>query len=247
MSDTKAQPEPTMEEILASIRRIISENDDQTGGASGAAPGASAAAGSAPQAAAAAAESVLDLTEMVAEDGSVVSLTAPFDEDPGHDNLVGPEERAAAARDDDDDSVIAIDEDDDDEIPPVPGETADDDDDEAAIDAEEEAEEPEVTMADAQNDKVEFSAEELIGKPATDGLVAAATAAATTAAFASLSRASQQTTGGGMSFGSGRTLEDLVQEMIRPMIKDWLDKNLPAMTERLVRKELERLSRRAED
>lgn len=244
MSDTKAQPEPTMEEILASIRRIISENDDQTGGAAGTAAGAPAGAGSAPQAAAAPAESVLDLTEMVAEDGSVVSLTAPFDEDNGHDNLVSPEDKAVSD-DDDDDSVIAVDEDDD-EIPPVPGETADDDDD-AAIDAEEEAEEPEVTMADAQNGKVEFSAEELIGKPATEGLLAAATAAATTAAFASLSRASQQTTGGEMALGSGRTLEELVQEMMRPMIKEWLDKNLPAMTERLVRKELERLSRRAED
>jgi asparagine synthase (glutamine-hydrolysing) len=33
-----------------------------------------------------------------------------------------------------------------------------------------------------------------------------------------------QSGNGGMALGSGRTLEDLVQEMIRPMIKEWLDK-----------------------
>ena len=32
-----------------------------------------------------------------------------------------------------------------------------------------------------------------------------------------------------------RTLEDLVKDMMRPMLKAWLDDNLPAMVERLVR------------
>lgn len=43
--------------------------------------------------------------------------------------------------------------------------------------------------------------------------------------------------------GQQRTIEDLVQEMLRPMLKDWLDENLPAMVERLVRAEIERVSR----
>jgi cell pole-organizing protein PopZ len=39
------------------------------------------------------------------------------------------------------------------------------------------------------------------------------------------------------------TLEDLVKEMLRPMLKTWLDDNLPSMVERLVRAEIERVSR----
>jgi cell pole-organizing protein PopZ len=201
MSDTKAQPEPTMEEILASIRRIISENDEE--GRPVAPVG-----GIAPE------DNVLELTDMVADDGSVVSLNAPLDE-PAAD----------------------ADEDMGDDIPPVP-------DDGVAADEDEDSE---LTMEDA-DDNIEFSPEELIGQPKAvdEGLMSAAAAGATAAAFAALARSSQSGNGG-LSLGSGRTLEDLVQEMIRPMIKEWLDKNLPPMAERLVRKELERLSRRAED
>ena len=42
---------------------------------------------------------------------------------------------------------------------------------------------------------------------------------------------------------NARTLEDLVKEMLRPMLKTWLDDNLPAMVERMVRAEIERVSR----
>jgi uncharacterized protein len=41
-----------------------------------------------------------------------------------------------------------------------------------------------------------------------------------------------------------RTLEDLVREMLKPMLREWLDANLPDMVERMVRAEIERLSRR---
>lgn len=42
---------------------------------------------------------------------------------------------------------------------------------------------------------------------------------------------------------NARTLEDLVREMLRPMLKSWLDENLPGMVERLVRAEIERVAR----
>ena len=42
---------------------------------------------------------------------------------------------------------------------------------------------------------------------------------------------------------NARTLEDLVREMLRPMLKSWLDDNLPGMVERLVRAEIERVAR----
>jgi cell pole-organizing protein PopZ len=42
---------------------------------------------------------------------------------------------------------------------------------------------------------------------------------------------------------NARTLEDLVKEMLRPRLKSWLDDNLPSMVERIVRAEIERVSR----
>jgi cell pole-organizing protein PopZ len=42
---------------------------------------------------------------------------------------------------------------------------------------------------------------------------------------------------------NARTLEDLVKEMLRPMLKAWLDDNLPGLVERIVRAEIERVSR----
>lgn len=43
------------------------------------------------------------------------------------------------------------------------------------------------------------------------------------------------------------TLEDLVREMLNPMLSDWLNSNLPPMVERIVQKELEKLARQAMD
>ena len=52
----------------------------------------------------------------------------------------------------------------------------------------------------------------------------------------------------GDSMGVGaRTIEDLVKEVMRPIIKEWLDAHLPALVERLVAREIDRMSRRAED
>jgi cell pole-organizing protein PopZ len=45
-------------------------------------------------------------------------------------------------------------------------------------------------------------------------------------------------------YRGGPTIEDLVREEIRPILKSWLDEQLPAMVERLVRAEIERLTAR---
>jgi uncharacterized protein len=42
---------------------------------------------------------------------------------------------------------------------------------------------------------------------------------------------------------NSRTLEDLLREMLQPVLKAWLDDNLPGMVERLVRVEIEQISR----
>ena len=42
----------------------------------------------------------------------------------------------------------------------------------------------------------------------------------------------------------GRSLEDVVREMLKPMLRDWLDQNLPGIVEARVQAEVERISRR---
>ena len=43
---------------------------------------------------------------------------------------------------------------------------------------------------------------------------------------------------------NARTLEDLVREMLQPMLRSWLDDNLPTLVERLVLVEIERIAGR---
>ena len=45
-----------------------------------------------------------------------------------------------------------------------------------------------------------------------------------------------------LPIGNGAvTLEGLTRELVRPMLKEWLDQHLPMTVERLVREEIERL------
>ncbi len=67
------------------------------------------------------------------------------------------------------------------------------------------------------------------------GLISNATAAAVDSAFNALAHT--------VLGQNARTLEDLVKEMLRPMLKSWLDDNLPGMVDRIVRAEIERVSR----
>jgi uncharacterized protein len=39
------------------------------------------------------------------------------------------------------------------------------------------------------------------------------------------------------------TLDDVVRETLRPMLKSWLDENLPSLVERMVQSEIERVAR----
>ena len=41
---------------------------------------------------------------------------------------------------------------------------------------------------------------------------------------------------------AGRTMEDVVLDALRPMLKDWLDTNLPALVEAMVAKEISRIT-----
>jgi uncharacterized protein len=181
MSDAKGQQhEPSMEEILASIRRIIAED-----GETAAEPAAAAAA--APEAAPTAAEpaeDILELTDVVEPDGSVVNLNAaPKLEPVPPPPLVPPPLR---------------------EVAPVAEPT------------------------DAE------------------GIVSVATAAASVAAFSQITSLSSRSEPRARNLGVGAgdlTLETLVREELRPILKDWLDQYLPDMVERLVQEEITRLVR----
>lgn len=74
------------------------------------------------------------------------------------------------------------------------------------------------------------------------GLVDPSAAAAAASAFGQLSRLAQER--GAAVTRSGPTIEDLVREELRPMLKAWLDAHLPATVERLVRAEIERVMSR---
>ena len=71
--------------------------------------------------------------------------------------------------------------------------------------------------------------------PQDDRLLSGSTSVAVDSAFSSLAQT--------VLLRNARTLEDVVREMLRPMLKTWLDDNLPGLVERLVRAEIERVSR----
>ncbi len=66
-------------------------------------------------------------------------------------------------------------------------------------------------------------------------IISSATAAAVDSAFNALAQT--------VLVQNAKTLEDLVKEMLRPMLQHWLDNNLPTLVERLVRQEIERVAR----
>ena len=77
------------------------------------------------------------------------------------------------------------------------------------------------------------------------------TISATTPAAAALSAtalaALKGRISGAMPIGAqGGTVEGLVQELLRPMLKQWLDVHLPSMVETLVREEIQRIERQAD-
>ena len=74
-----------------------------------------------------------------------------------------------------------------------------------------------------------------VAPPPVESLLSPDTNAAVASAFDAL--------GATILAQNARTLDDLVKEMLRPMLQSWLDQNLPGLVERLVRAEIERVSK----
>jgi cell pole-organizing protein PopZ len=208
----KAQ-EPSMEEILASIRRIISDDDPSKAAAPAQKP---AAPRPAPMPRAVVPPPPVRAPEPVARDNAMGAgdmnsmLSAPVPrEEPAADILDLTEQMTAPAANHDfktidgqPDIVFA---ESDPEVPPPDREPAP---------------APEPLRAPAMPDR---------------GLMSGPTMAAVDSAFNTLAHT--------VLVQNARTLEDLVKEMLRPMLKTWLDDNLPGLVERIVRAEIERVSR----
>ena len=94
---------------------------------------------------------------------------------------------------------------------------------------------------DGQSDVVfaDTPGEKFASPPPRNGsdrpLLAPTTSAAVDSAFNALAHT--------VLVNNARTLEDLVREMLRPMLKSWLDDNLPTMVERIVKAEIDRVAR----
>ncbi|MBK9082033.1 MAG: DUF2497 domain-containing protein [Rhizobiales bacterium] len=206
--------EPSMEEILASIRRIIA--DDQRAPARPAAPG-----------------------PMLAPDRPANLDAAPLRE-AREDEAIAPAPRATTELFDD-------------VFPPplraVPSAAEI----EPAAEPAPAAAAPAETIAEAEEEIVELSAP--VAAPA---LAAAATTTQilTAPAFAAPSEAhllsSQtdaavtaqfETLASALMANNARRLDDMTRDLLRPLLKTWLDDNLPVLVERLVKAEIERVAR----
>jgi cell pole-organizing protein PopZ len=207
MSDTNAQ-EPTMEEILASIRRIISE-DDAPAAKSAPAPAPAAAHGS--EHLEAALPPGPPPTPVYAEAGAfdappeddILELTEPLSLEPEQSHA--PQHEAYEP-----------------EPEPAPAP----------------AYEPPVfePMGDLDFDEPSLPPAAQPAYAPSEHLVSDPAAGAAAAHFGQLSR----TIG---APADGRTLEDIVVAVLRPMLKDWLDRYLPQIVEAKVQAEVERISR----
>lgn len=191
MSDAKPQSEPSMEEILASINRIIAD-DKKPGDAS-------------PHSAGEPNNEVLELTEAIAEDGTIRRI------EPVPPRLATPE---------------------------LPAPTA-----------EPKLESPRLDLP--QLDPPRLDPPRLdppkLDPGVRDHVLSAAAAGAAAAALGRLAATPppenppEEPERG----GSGNTLEDLVRDALRPLLRSWLDANLPALAEKLAREEIARILRDA--
>ena len=274
MSDPKAQQEPTMEEILSSIRRMISE-DQESEGEEGAGEEPVAVAEAEPDEAVEAEpaqavqpeaadladdfdvpealpEAIDDSAEDVIEEVVVQELQTlePQEADTGdmeaREEVVAEIDAVASADDEFDESVLDLTE---------------------VIDSGEETEvevpqpvipEPELAPepvpepppppppAPASRESAQASHDTGAALNLEAELMSDTTASAAASAFTNLARGVSDVKGVPLG-GGNRTIEELVKELIRPMLKEWLDHNLPPLVERLVEREISTLAGRADD
>lgn len=203
MAQEATESEPTMEEILASIRRIIDEDDQ---------PAEEAAAEEAP-----AAEAEPEPEPEAPADDDVLELTDKVDEPSGGTEPLAVEDDLMIVDRDEDEVVEA----------PEPEPVA-----EAPMPEPEPEPEPEPVAAAPEPAP---APEPIVDE---DALLDQTAASAAAGAFSALNENLR------IGSGEGTTLETIVRELMRPMLKQWLDTNLPRIVEEKVEAEIARVSRR---
>jgi hypothetical protein len=207
MSQPAKAQEPSMEEILASIRRIIADDDASKG------PPPAAAAAMPPRAPVPPSPQPAPRPELNQRDiDAMLAGQAELHAAPSSEEILDLTEQMAQPA----------------EAEPPSFQTIDGQSDVIFTDAPPEPPPPRAAEAPRQPPAAEFAA------PAP-GLMSESTTAAVDSAFNALAQT--------VLVQNARTLEDLVREMLRPMLRGWLDDNLPGMVERIVKAEIERVAR----
>lgn len=180
----------SMEEILQSIRKIIAEENDEPAGDAAEAEDEGEMPGSD--------FDVLELTDVIQDDGSVVTVK--------EDVLNEIDE---ALKDSEEEETPAP--------PPAPAP--------APVSKQQPAPKP-------------------AAAPADEGLVSAVSIAASAEAMRALKSGGNLFNGnfGALQFASGATVEGLVMQLLRPMLKEWLDANLPSIVQQEVQREVQRIT-----
>jgi hypothetical protein len=240
--------EPSMEEILASIRRIIADDEAKPPVAEKAAAPAAAAKPEKPATAAAvgkptAMNGIPPSAIPAAQAAAVKSAVAPASP-PGRP---APVAAAPNSQDDIDALLSGLDEaTSENEIrPPQPEPEVFELTDEMAlpdpppafqkIEPQEDLEFAEMSAAKPQPRRPAYEPPPFENAAPPPQILSRSTVSAVESAFNSLANT--------VLSNNARTLEDLVKEMLRPMLKSWLDDNLPGLVERIVKAEIERVSR----
>lgn len=213
MADSRNnEQEPSIEEILTSIRQIISDDDEDE------APKAKPAPAPAPEPEPEIEDDIIELTERVDDDSD------PFEDDaPEYDPVIemkdaplpsasfDAEEEAGAGEEEDDFSDIL-----------------------ASVTGDDFAFTPD---SDDEDDVVDDD----FGAPADSG-DSILTQRAEAAAYSGFKKLAAKTA---LDTITGVTIEEIVRDELRPMLRVWLDENLPDIVERLVKDELDKVARRA--
>jgi cell pole-organizing protein PopZ len=109
-----------------------------------------------------------------------------------------------------------------------------------------EAKQPELQPEPQPQPEPEPAPTMIVSSPVADeGLMSEATRVASMAALAALSETSMVSpvAPSTIAFRSGTTVEDLVRESLRPMLREWIDSHLPGIVETLVEREIRKLNR----
>lgn len=243
MSAAKPQQEPSMEEILASIRRIISEEAEAPRAETLEQKPQDFGEGD-----------VLQLTRMVKEDGTIINLADQAEPPPPPEPETMPEPAPQPM-------MAAPQPEPEPPAPPMPEPIPEPEPIPVAVEPPPPPPPPPVArveppppppppepapleMLDEDLELKEVAGEVIVNEKADESLMSKEAAELSTAALAALAQAVAHQN---IAVVGRQTLEDLTKEILRPILKEWLNENLPGLIERLVRSEIEKMVGRVRD